>query len=167
MACCSSVQCTVYCTLFCLERPILWPPRILTFPPGTLCIAQNYALEGSGRGLFDSLYRNMPGWLRSTRTTDIPTKIRVEHTSNPPLHRSSRCSPEALHTDTNTYGLGAKISCAASFRSLDASRGQTVGKLALVMARKHLGKPSLIRSNSGREVTRVSEAKVTLRDNKT
>ena len=23
---------------FCLEWPILWPPRILTFPPGTPCI---------------------------------------------------------------------------------------------------------------------------------
>jgi hypothetical protein len=25
-------------TYFCLEWPILWPPRILTFPPGTSCI---------------------------------------------------------------------------------------------------------------------------------
>jgi hypothetical protein len=25
-------------THFCFEWPILWPPRILTFPPGTLCI---------------------------------------------------------------------------------------------------------------------------------
>jgi hypothetical protein len=25
-------------TLFCLEWPILWPPRILIFPPGTSCI---------------------------------------------------------------------------------------------------------------------------------
>jgi hypothetical protein len=25
----------MYITLFCLEWPILWPPRILTFPPGT------------------------------------------------------------------------------------------------------------------------------------
>jgi hypothetical protein len=24
--------------IFCLEWPILWPPRILFFPPGTLCI---------------------------------------------------------------------------------------------------------------------------------
>jgi hypothetical protein len=49
MACCSSVQwysCisetiqnrTRAYALFCLERPMLWPPRILTFSPGTLCI---------------------------------------------------------------------------------------------------------------------------------
>jgi hypothetical protein len=34
-------QCT-WCTctyiIFCLEWPILWPPRKLTFPPGTHCI---------------------------------------------------------------------------------------------------------------------------------
>jgi hypothetical protein len=29
---------TCKCTHFCLEWPILWPSRILTFPPGTLCI---------------------------------------------------------------------------------------------------------------------------------
>ena len=29
----------VYIKFFlCLEWPILWPPRILTFPPGTLCV---------------------------------------------------------------------------------------------------------------------------------
>jgi hypothetical protein len=28
----------VYIYLFSLEWPLLWPPRILTFPPGTLCI---------------------------------------------------------------------------------------------------------------------------------
>jgi hypothetical protein len=28
-------------TPFCLEWPILWPPRILSFPPGTPCITPN------------------------------------------------------------------------------------------------------------------------------
>jgi hypothetical protein len=54
VACLYSVQCSVqwnssisetvrnktraHSIYFCLEWPILWPPRILTFPPGTLCI---------------------------------------------------------------------------------------------------------------------------------
>jgi hypothetical protein len=33
-----SEQGTCEYTLFCLEWPILWPPRILSFPPGTSCI---------------------------------------------------------------------------------------------------------------------------------
>jgi hypothetical protein len=51
MARCSPVQWTavsrkqfgighmyIYTFFFCLEWPILWPPRILTFPPGTPCV---------------------------------------------------------------------------------------------------------------------------------
>jgi hypothetical protein len=56
MACCSSVQWNssisetvrysthvrIY-TLFCLERPILWPPRILTFPSGAPVCMSRYS----------------------------------------------------------------------------------------------------------------------------
>jgi hypothetical protein len=31
----------IYTYTFCLKWPILWPPRILTFPPGTFCIWMN------------------------------------------------------------------------------------------------------------------------------
>jgi hypothetical protein len=41
-----------YIYTFCLEWPILWPPRILTFPSG-----RTDELEGSGRGLIE-----VPRW---------------------------------------------------------------------------------------------------------
>jgi hypothetical protein len=34
----------MYMYTFCLQWPILWPPRTLTFPPGTPCIDHNHIL---------------------------------------------------------------------------------------------------------------------------
>jgi hypothetical protein len=42
----------MYIYTFCLEWPIIWPPRIFTFPPGAPCITYkyNWVINWKGRG---------------------------------------------------------------------------------------------------------------------
>jgi hypothetical protein len=44
---------TLYMYNFCLEWPILWPPRILTFPPGTRVSRDSAVGIATGYGLDD------------------------------------------------------------------------------------------------------------------
>jgi hypothetical protein len=41
---------------FCLEWPILWPPRILTFPPRTLCIIWGRLKTRKCKSFADAVY---------------------------------------------------------------------------------------------------------------
>jgi hypothetical protein len=107
MACCPSVQWNssisetirdtthVHIHFFCLEWPILWHPRIFTFPPGTSCIVSydwmNSELEPMWKGsfviLFIALSRHLSGPCKATkpprsRQSTDQAVIRTEHPRN-------------------------------------------------------------------------------------
>jgi hypothetical protein len=92
MACCSSVKWksavsetvrnrTHVHVQFCLEWPILWPPRILTFPPGTLCIYMRGLMCGFACLWVLCLY-NLEMCTSKGLTTDIKSPQTVRNPSS-------------------------------------------------------------------------------------
>jgi hypothetical protein len=59
----------MYVYNFCLEWPILWPPRILTFPSRTPCIIHNITFQKTVNLIFnrEKPQFQIPNMLRRSR----------------------------------------------------------------------------------------------------